>query len=35
MDRYDPPAPTSIEDVIAIDAHARGLAEQAMEVLAA
>jgi 1-deoxy-D-xylulose-5-phosphate reductoisomerase len=35
MDRYDPPAPASIEDVIAIDAHARTIAEQAMEVLAA
>ena len=35
MDRYDPPAPASIEDVIAIDGHARRFAEQAMEVLAA
>lgn len=35
LDRYDPPAPASIEDVIAIDSHARGVAEQAMEVLAA
>ena len=35
LDGYDPPAPTSIEGVIAIDERARDIAEQAMEVLAA
>lgn len=35
LDRYDPPGPISLEDVIAIDGHARDMAEQAMEVLAA
>jgi 1-deoxy-D-xylulose-5-phosphate reductoisomerase len=35
LDRYDPPAPASLEDVVAIDGHARIFAEQAMEVLAA
>jgi len=35
LDRYDPPAPISLEDVIEIDAHARDIAHQAMGVLAA
>jgi len=35
LDRYDPPAPASLEDVVAIDTDARAFAEQAMEVLAA
>lgn len=35
LDRYDPPGPISLEDVIEIDARARDMAEQAMEVLAA
>ena len=33
MERYDPPAPARIEDVIAIDREARSHAEQAMKVL--
>lgn len=35
LDRYDPPGPVSLEDVIAIDGRARDMAQQAMEVLAA
>jgi 1-deoxy-D-xylulose-5-phosphate reductoisomerase len=35
LDHYDPPAPASLEEVIEIDAHARNIAEQAMEVVAA
>lgn len=35
LERYDPPAPASLEDVVTIDGHARMFAEQAMEVLAA
>lgn len=35
LDHYDPSAPGSIEEVIEIDARARNIAEQAMEVLAA
>ena len=35
LERYDPPAPVSLEDVVAIDTDARAFAEQAMEVLAA
>ena len=35
LDRYDPPAPESIDDVFAIDAEARREAETAMEVLTA
>lgn len=35
LDHYDPPAPTSLEDVVTIDGHARIFAEQAMEALAA
>ena len=35
MDRYDPPAPASIADVLAIDAEARSHARAAMERMAA
>lgn len=35
LGHYDPPAPASLEEVIEIDAEARNIAEQAMEVLAA
>lgn len=35
LDRYDPPAPASLDDVFAIDAEARATARAAMEVIAA
>ena len=35
LDRYDPPAPASLDDVFAIDAEARRTAEAAMEVITA
>ena len=34
LDRYDPPAPASLDEVFAIDGEARSLAERCMEVLA-
>jgi 1-deoxy-D-xylulose-5-phosphate reductoisomerase len=34
LDRYDPPAPSTIEDVLAIDTEARAVATQAMKVVA-
>lgn len=35
LDRYDPPAPANLDDVFAVDAHARRLAADIMEVKAA
>jgi 1-deoxy-D-xylulose-5-phosphate reductoisomerase len=35
LDRYDPPAPRTIEDVLAIDAEARAVAAQTMKEVAA
>lgn len=35
LDRYDPPAPASLEDVLVIDGEARGIAEECIGVLAA
>lgn len=35
LDRYDPPAPVSIDDVFAIDAGARRAAQAAMEIMTA
>lgn len=35
LDRYDPPAPVSIDDVFAIDAGARRTAQAAMEIMTA
>ena len=34
LDRYDPPTPSTIEDVLAIDTEARAVATQAMKVVA-
>jgi 1-deoxy-D-xylulose-5-phosphate reductoisomerase len=35
LERYDPPAPASLDDVLAIDAGARRSAEAAMETITA
>jgi 1-deoxy-D-xylulose-5-phosphate reductoisomerase len=35
LDRYDPPAPASLDDVFAIDAEARDTARVAMEIITA
>ncbi|ATE65281.1 1-deoxy-D-xylulose-5-phosphate reductoisomerase [Rhizorhabdus dicambivorans] len=35
LDRYDPPAPASLDDVFAIDAEARSTARAAMEIITA